>query len=125
MPGRCQASEGEWMDRWRQLRKHLFRLDAVSDPALTHCSKRQGQVALEQRDCFESLIRIQELREIQHDAQDLSANFVTLVARTRAIRRGRLVGRQVVAGTDATLDLARVGVEQLLEILGVEDPGDL
>src|SRR4051812_16487819 len=110
MPRRCQASEGEWMDRWRQLRKHLFRLDAVSDPALTHCSKRQSQVAFEQRDCFEGLVRIQELRKIQHDAQDLSANFVTLVPRASAARRGRLAGRGVVAGTDSTLDLARVGV---------------
>src|SRR6478736_2513137 len=113
------------MDRWRQLRKHLFWLDAVSNPALTHCSKRQSQVALEQRDCFESLVRIQELREIQHDAQDLSANFITLVPRTGAGRRGRLGGRRVVAGTDSTLDLAGVGVQQLLEIFGVEHAGDL
>src|SRR3954447_15784719 len=121
MPRRCQASEGEWMDRWRQLRKHLFRLDAVSDPALTHCSKRQRQIPLEQGDCFERLIGIQELREIEHDAQDLSAYFVTLVPRACAARRHRLVGRRVVAGTDSTLDLARVGIEQLFEIFGVED----
>ncbi len=71
------------MDRWRQLRKHSVQLDAVSTPALTHCSKRQGQIALEQRDCFESLIRIQELREIEHDAQDLGQPSLRLVARTR------------------------------------------
>src|SRR3954464_11687247 len=100
MRRRSQASEGEWMDRWRQLRKHLFRLDAVSDPALTHRSKRQGQIALQERDRFERLVGAQELRKIQHDAQDLSANFVALVARARPPGGSRLVGRRVVAGSD-------------------------
>src|SRR3982750_2451167 len=111
MPRRCQASEGEWMDRWRQLRKYLFWHEVVSNPTLTHRSKRQREVAFQQSHRFERLVRVQELRKIQHNPQDLSANFVSLVARASATRGRRLVGRRVITGTDSTLDLARVRVE--------------
>src|SRR6266568_2399010 len=74
------------MDRGRKLRKHIFRiLEMAALNGLTHCSKSEGHIAVDDGCRLVKTRIFREIWEVEHGAERLETELVRLVARSGAM----------------------------------------